>query len=114
MSSAAGDQLALNADPTTHQMTQAEVMSAATGLRPGAFSHNVHTDITNDGRIENTPAVPNKATTPPDGLDQKRSHVSLTDKIKGQYKIALGGMKHDVNLAQEGEDLKAGDKDRLH
>lgn len=112
--SSAEEQLARNSDPDKHQMTQAQIMSAATGLRPGAFSHNVQTDTSNDGRIENTPAVPNKATTPPDGSKQGKPHVSLTDKIKGQYKIALGGMKHDVHLAQEGEDLKNGDKDRLH
>lgn len=108
------NQLELNSDPNVHPITQDEIMSRATGLHEGAFSRNVATDITNDGRIENTPAVPNKMTSPPDGYDQGKPRVSIVDKIKGQYKIALGGMKHDVNLAQEGEDLKNGDKDRLH
>lgn len=64
--------------------------------------------------MEGTKAVPNAATTPPTGAHVEKPHVSLADKIKGQYKVTMGGIKHDVNLAQEGEDLKNGDKDILH
>ena len=91
-----------------------EVWLRAEGLHEGGLSRTVKTDITNDGRIEGTKAVPNAATTAPDGDKSAKAHVSLGDKIKGQYKIALGGMKHSPQLAQEGEDLKHGDKDRLH
>lgn len=90
-----------------------EVWARSEGLHNNGVSRTIPIDYTNDGRIEGTTAVPSKATTPGDE-EKVKPHVSIGDKIKGQFKVALGGMKHDVNLAQEGEDLKNGDKDRLH
>lgn len=89
------------------------VYASVEGQTHDAWTRKVHLNSENNGKLEGSTAVPNASTRAPDGMAEK-PHVSLADKIKGQYKIALGGMKHDVNLAQEGEDLKNGDKDRLH
>ncbi|ORY77730.1 hypothetical protein BCR37DRAFT_394821 [Protomyces lactucae-debilis] len=105
-----------------------EILARSEGLHPGGLSRSTPTNSANNGKLEgNIAGAPASVGSHPQhnpavlshtqqarSITSDKPHVSLGDKIKGQAKVIAGAMKHDVNLAQEGEDLKAGDKDRLH
>lgn len=124
-----------------HPLTEQQLWAQAEGQHAGGVARTVGLNEGNDGRIAGTPASasaiaasqghPRSAhdeTTAPDSFSERPalfsgnapSHApddhkaSLADKIKGQVKIAIGSAKNDQSMIQDGEDLKAGDKDRLH
>ncbi|BFZ56491.1 hypothetical protein PYCC9005_003538 [Savitreella phatthalungensis] len=105
-------------------LTQEQLWQQSEGLHAGGLARTVDT-TGSDERLEGTQASrqsqidsrPDEYSDRPallSGNHPAEQKASLGDRIKGQAKIALGTMKSDSEMITEGEDLKAGDKDKLH
>ena len=123
----------------SHPLTEQQLWLQAEGQHAGGLSRSVGLNEDNDGRLAGTTASAHDiaaskglssssgahdSVTAPDTFSERpalfsgnapsQNKASLADKIKGQVKIVVGSAKNDQDMITAGEDLKAGDKERLH